>query len=613
MANTPKCPRCGSLNTKTSTDYKIKKGLGYVGEFLVGYGAGALLGDTADVLLDNVNVNLHDRAAIEFECCKCGYKWHDGEGYNPYSDDSYPDENPLLSNDANGAQSVPMDPSKPQVITTFDDMSKWLTSIQTGASPAVRQAISAQMQVIRFVQSPTLVDTTFDTLLHSLKKSLELAKNETETEGIRESFCLMIQNYVFFMDAKLQMVINSNKEEGRKLFDEAGELLSNSVKDVALLAISGANSKSIGQTVVQNLFSPENEGRIRGFFKSFFSYFKKEQIAYENRKEFYDTLQKIFSKLGESRNLIGESDIIAGTIKRYLPDMESFYITNIPEKPTLEAEIEKLQKNNKTVCIVIGALSFAWALLRVFWYWLNSRHSSAPDGWFLTQFLWTAIIIGICYGSYYFSIKEKQNKLDGLIHDVKDKVGTFFYIGRKYSEKNSTEKNQKTVSSIQPEQSIVDRIVDLKKLYDGGILTKEEFNEQVRQIRANSDVFIEAPATDDLPKEDSQGVEPSCEEQEYIEMFREYLADGEISERDRKMLDRFRSRLNLTEERVSELENAIINPQLTEVEKEYLDLYKEYAADGEISERDRRMLKKMQEKMGLSEERVKALQDSLSV
>ena len=96
-------------------------------------------------------------------------------------------------------------------------------------------------------------------------------------------------------------------------------------------------------------------------------------------------------------------------------------------------------------------------------------------------------------------------------------------------------------------------------------------------------------------------------------MFREYLADGEISERDRKMLDKFRSRLNLTEERVSELENAIINPQLTEVEKEYLDLYKEYAADGEISERDRRMLKKMQEKMGLSEERVKALQDSLSV
>ena len=52
---------------------------------------------------------------------------------------------------------------------------------------------------------------------------------------------------------------------------------------------------------------------------------------------------------------------------------------------------------------------------------------------------------------------------------------------------------------------------------------------------------------------------------------------------------------------------------MTEVEKEYLDLYKEYAADGEISERDRRMLKKMQEKMGLSEERVKALQDSLSV
>ena len=110
MANTPKCPRCGSLNTKTSTDYKIKKGLGYVGEFLVGYGAGAILGDAADVLIDNVDINLHDRATVEYECCKCGYIWRDGDGYNPYTDDSYPDENHLVSGTKDN-QNTLMDPS----------------------------------------------------------------------------------------------------------------------------------------------------------------------------------------------------------------------------------------------------------------------------------------------------------------------------------------------------------------------------------------------------------------------------------------------------------------------------------------------------------------------
>ena len=36
-------------------------------------------------------------------------------------------------------------------------------------------------------------------------------------------------------------------------------------------------------------------------------------------------------------------------------------------------------------------------------------------------------------------------------------------------------------------------------------------------------------------------------------------------------------------------------------------MFKEYAADGEISERDRKMLNKMRDRMGISEERAKEL------
>lgn len=97
-------------------------------------------------------------------------------------------------------------------------------------------------------------------------------------------------------------------------------------------------------------------------------------------------------------------------------------------------------------------------------------------------------------------------------------------------------------------------------------------------------------------------------EQDYLEMYNEYAAEGEITERDRKMLDKFRVRCGISEERAREIEESCKKPQLTEDEQEYLEMYKEYAADGEISERDRKMLNKMRDRMGISEERAKEIE-----
>lgn len=98
------------------------------------------------------------------------------------------------------------------------------------------------------------------------------------------------------------------------------------------------------------------------------------------------------------------------------------------------------------------------------------------------------------------------------------------------------------------------------------------------------------------------------DEQEYLEMYKEYASDGELSERDRKMLDKFRIRLGISEERAQELEASCSEPELSEDEQEYLEMYKEYAVDGEISEKDRKMLNKMRDRMGISEERAKEIE-----
>ena len=101
----------------------------------------------------------------------------------------------------------------------------------------------------------------------------------------------------------------------------------------------------------------------------------------------------------------------------------------------------------------------------------------------------------------------------------------------------------------------------------------------------------------------------SSKEQEYLENLKEFLEDdAEITPRERKMLDRIRQSLGISEERAVELE-ASLTPQLTEDEQEYLDMYREYAEKGEISEKERRRLDKFATALGISEERINELEN----
>ena len=61
-------------------------------------------------------------------------------------------------------------------------------------------------------------------------------------------------------------------------------------------------------------------------------------------------------------------------------------------------------------------------------------------------------------------------------------------------------------------------------------------------------------------------------------------------------------------ERARELEAELYYPEITDDEQEYLDLFHEYAADGEISVRDRSLLNKLRDRMGISEERAAELE-----
>lgn len=100
-------------------------------------------------------------------------------------------------------------------------------------------------------------------------------------------------------------------------------------------------------------------------------------------------------------------------------------------------------------------------------------------------------------------------------------------------------------------------------------------------------------------------------EAKYLEEVKFCLEDGgEIDERARKFLERLRGRYKITPERAAELENMVM-PKLSDEEMEYLEALKEVMADGEISPRDRKLLNRLRDSLCLSEEKAQALENSV--
>lgn len=100
----------------------------------------------------------------------------------------------------------------------------------------------------------------------------------------------------------------------------------------------------------------------------------------------------------------------------------------------------------------------------------------------------------------------------------------------------------------------------------------------------------------------------SANEQKYIDEVKECLADGEITKTGRRLLKLHRERLGISESRAAELEASVTTHQLTDNEKEYLKAYQEANENGQVSDKERRMLNHIRNILGISEERAKEIE-----
>ena len=102
----------------------------------------------------------------------------------------------------------------------------------------------------------------------------------------------------------------------------------------------------------------------------------------------------------------------------------------------------------------------------------------------------------------------------------------------------------------------------------------------------------------------------TANEQEYLKELKACLEEGgEISTGERRLLKRIRESLGISEKRAKELEDSFSIPKLTDAEKEYLDEYKACLdEDSEITAGERRLLNRIRESLGISEERANEIE-----
>lgn len=184
------------------------------------------------------------------------------------------------------------------------------------------------------------------------------------------------------------------------------------------------------------------------------------------------------------------------------------------------------------------------------------------------------------YNAFFFYLAENKQELDAL----SDEQLSEFFVGA---------------------TDCADKVLAFSECDDK---TDEEFLngripeqiEELKQLRCGKKSSMHS----------SSSASVTSEEQEYLEEIRACLDnDGEISSRERRLLDRLRKTLGITEVRAKELEASVND--MSDDEKEYQEELKACLEDGTISDRERRLLDRLRKSLGISEERAKAIEDRL--
>ena len=207
--------------------------------------------------------------------------------------------------------------SDESVIDSIDSLNGYLQELQPEASPSVVMALQSQLQVLKYVQSPTMTLMVIDNIMVCLHKALKLAENDSVKELLKETFTTLLQSFIFAIEARLRYEVDSNREESIRLLSDAGDLLMSSVSSVATMVVPVAASAKVGRNLPKMVNVLASNVEQKSFLGRLIMAKGKKALVEEKLQEFDKTLNYIFETLDTYHELVGPSIQLHGMLKRY--------------------------------------------------------------------------------------------------------------------------------------------------------------------------------------------------------------------------------------------------------------------------------------------------------
>ena len=142
--------------------------------------------------------------------------------------------------------------------------------------------------------------------------------------------------------------------------------------------------------------------------------------------------------------------------------------------------------------------------------------------------------------------------------------------------------------------------------------TNSEWEIQIQFASLDELELIERHEESDLQSakqiEQQSSASLSEAEEKYKEEVLFILEDGEITDTERRFLERKRIKLGLSEEQAAYVESLCVSG-LRDEEKEYFELYREIVGEGGMTDRKRKMLDREAISLGISLERARELEN----
>lgn len=280
-------------------------------------------------------------------------------------------------------------------VESAEEVTHYLSVLSQQANTSVAAALKAQIQVIKYINSPDLCGSAFDLFFKNLQRSIETSQDEEEIYEIRDKAALMLNNFIFFTKAKIEWEISVNRRNGEQLLEQAAHGLAESILDVASLAVPGGGVArgALKAKALFNLknvfFNPDYNGD--NLFKKIWRWATKSSREARKKAEFLNMLDRLIIKLVNNVEIIGSNNLIAGLVENYKGDLMDYHSN---EWILYYYEADDAFKKLWVVPIWILSLGAFVNLLVGICRWIYSVFHDLGHNWFGVQWIWYTMICG---------------------------------------------------------------------------------------------------------------------------------------------------------------------------------------------------------------------------